>query len=36
MMVYRERLAPRHNGLGVKPATRHYCEDCGRLLLECL
>ena len=36
MMVYREELAPRRCGVGVRPATRRFCEDCGKLLIESL
>lgn len=35
MMVYREELA-RRIGMGVKPATRIYCEECGELLRDLL
>jgi hypothetical protein len=35
MMVYRERTAPDVLTKKVVTTTRHLCEECGKLLLEC-
>ena len=34
LMVYRECLAAAPLLMGVRPATKHLCEECGKLLLE--
>lgn len=35
LMIHRERLAPPVLFGSVKASTKHLCETCGKLLLEC-